>query len=139
MYMRHRLRPKSLYHQRNMAAETIATTGLILKAFSATINGVRYIKLAKDFTVDFQANMVSLRNAELRVSRWGATVGLTGDEKEDRESLEAYLTRERDRNGAIVTLNSIRSLTTKVTEKSGHLVNGEYLQRPNTFLVVQQD
>ena len=71
-----------------MVEVALPAVEVVLTASNAAVKGMHYIMLAKDFDSDFQPNMVSLRNAELRVCRWRGTVGLTEDELRDKQLLK---------------------------------------------------
>lgn len=108
-----------------MSAEiAIGSAELILAAFGGAIKDLRFIILTKDCDSDFKPIVVTLRNANLQVCRWGETVGLTGDEVQDLQSLENYVPKEK-RLGAEETLRTIKQLTDKVKGSSGHNTEGE--------------
>ncbi|KAF2489045.1 hypothetical protein BU16DRAFT_221494 [Lophium mytilinum] len=67
----------------SLAVGVIALAGL----FNNTIECFEFIQLGRNFGKSFQTSQLKLDNARLRLSRWGASLGL-GDSPQEIQSLE---------------------------------------------------
>jgi len=67
-----------------LAVGGVALAGL----FNNAVDCFEYVQLGKNFGKDFQTSLLKLDDARLRLSRWGKTVGLSG-EIADLQSLES--------------------------------------------------
>jgi hypothetical protein len=72
-----------------MAGPEIAISALGLAGlFNNAIDWFQYIYIAKQCGPRLQTHLLKLDNAELRLTRWGDAVGLSGPAIEDDRSLE---------------------------------------------------
>ena len=109
-------------HQSNIAEVAIASVELILAAFDGARKCFQLISLTKNCNTDVKPIVVTLRNANLQVSRWGETVGLTGVEL-DKQSVENHLPKGQ-RNGAEETLRTIKALMDKIKDSTNFAAEG---------------
>lgn len=72
-----------------LAVGVIGLAGL----FNNAIDCFKYVQLGRNFGVDFQTNLIKLDIARLRLSRWGRSIGLSGD-VQDARSLQNTLRAE---------------------------------------------
>ncbi|KAJ9644105.1 hypothetical protein H2199_003973 [Coniosporium tulheliwenetii] len=59
----------------SLATGIIALAGL----FNNAVDCFEYVQLGRKFGKDFQTSLLKLDNARLRLSRWGQSIGLSGD------------------------------------------------------------
>lgn len=85
---------------------TVGCIGLV----NVIIDDIRYIKLAKDFGTTYSTAMVSLGNAEVRLSRWCKAVDLTQNQTDESAKADAI--------HAEATLNNINKLVKDARRKS---------------------
>lgn len=86
----------------SFAASVLALTSL----FNNAVNCFEYVQLGRNFGSDFQTNLLKLDDAGLRLSRWGQSVGLSGD-LNDHEALHRSLVSAEAVTEATVRLNRI--------------------------------
>jgi hypothetical protein len=68
--------------------EVIGAASGLAGLFTTTITWFDYIYVARKAAPRLQSLIVKLGNAQLRLTRWGQAVGLTGSDVEDEESLK---------------------------------------------------
>jgi hypothetical protein len=96
--------------------------------FDSALNCFKHVKVAKSFGVDYQTYVLRLQNLQLRLSRWGETVGLgkdvTAHEQSTPSSLpELQLKRAEELVGHIIRLFSdAEDLADKYAGDSADLV-----------------
>jgi hypothetical protein len=88
-----------------LAVGVIALAGL----FNNAVDCFKYVQLGRSFGTNFQTSLLKLDNARLRISRWGAAVGLSGD-LEDARSLQGATVNKEDVLIAERTLGQILKL-----------------------------
>ncbi|KAL4767296.1 hypothetical protein BDW60DRAFT_220626 [Aspergillus nidulans var. acristatus] len=87
-------------------AEIISAASGIAGLFTTTITWFDYIYVARKAAPRLQSLIVKLGSAQLRLTRWGQAVGLTGSDIEDEESLKSsgsFPLDEEQENQAIRT------------------------------------
>jgi hypothetical protein len=87
------------------------TVGVIALAglFNNAVDSFEYIQLGRNFGKDFQTSLLKLDNARLRLSRWGQSIGLSGDLR-DVQSLQQRLGSTNDIGKAEEILGHILEL-----------------------------
>jgi hypothetical protein len=96
--------------------------------FDSALNCFKHVKVAKSFGIDYQTYVLRLQNLQLRLSRWGETVGLgkdvTAHEQSTPSSLpESQLKRAEELVGHIIRLFSdAEDLADKYAGDSADLV-----------------
>ncbi|KAI2834290.1 hypothetical protein CBS11350_10823 [Aspergillus niger] len=87
-------------------AEVIGAASGIASLFTTTITWFDYIYVARKAAPRLQSLIVKLGSAQLRLTRWGQAVGLTGSDIEDEEALKnsgLFQLDEEQENQAIQT------------------------------------
>ncbi|KAJ9652363.1 hypothetical protein H2201_009224, partial [Coniosporium apollinis] len=77
--------------------------------FNNAVDCFEYVQLGRGFGTNFQTSLLKLDNARLRLSRWGQSVGLSGD-LEDVQSLHGTLGSAKDVSKAEGVLGQILEL-----------------------------
>ena len=98
-----------------MAESAIGGLALI-GVFNHVVENYHYFRLAQDFGSDFQYNQIALHNAGMRISRWGQSIGLTG-EVNDQATLDGLIPKELQ-EGAQKHLGQLLKLMTEAKEQS---------------------
>lgn len=88
-----------------LAVGVVALAGL----FNNAVDCFEYVQLGRSFGTNFQTSLLKLDNARLRLSRWGAAVGLSGD-LEDARSLQGATVNKEDISKAESALGQILEL-----------------------------
>lgn len=88
-----------------LAVGVVALAGL----FNNAVDCFEYVQLGRSFGTNFQTSLLKLDNARLRLSRWGAAVGLSGD-LGDARSLQGATVNKEDISIAERTLGQILKL-----------------------------
>lgn len=88
-----------------LATGVIALAGL----FNNAVDCFEYVQLGRDFGSSFQTSVLKLDDARLRLSRWGESVGLSGDLKDGLALQQTLVSAQdvdkaRDRLGHILHL-----------------------------------
>lgn len=94
-------------------AEVIGAASGIAGLFTTTITLFDYIYVAKKAAPRLQSLIVKLGSGQLRLTRWGQAVGLTGSDIEDEESLKSsgsFKLDEEQENQAIRTFRILVTL-----------------------------
>ncbi|KAJ5751266.1 hypothetical protein N7533_008294 [Penicillium manginii] len=94
-------------------AEVIGTASGLAGLFTTTIAWFDYIYVARKAAPRLQSLIVKLGSAQLRLTRWGGAVGLTGSDIEDEESLKSsgsFRLDEEQENQAIRTFQILVTL-----------------------------
>ena len=92
--------------------------------FNTVVDDFEYIQFACNFGFDFQVNALQLSNAQLRLSRWGKSIGLNNINSETR-SLRGTLISEADIEPAQKLLNSILVELQCAKDKSAEYAKGK--------------
>jgi hypothetical protein len=93
--------------------EVIGAASGLAGLFTTTITWFDYIYVARKAAPRLQSLIVKLGSAQLRLTRWGQAVGLTGSDVEDEESLQSsglYQLDEEQENQAIRTFRILATL-----------------------------
>ncbi|KAL5359311.1 prion-inhibition and propagation-domain-containing protein [Aspergillus floccosus] len=93
--------------------EIISAASGIAGLFTTTITWFDYIYVARKAAPRLQSLIVKLGSAQLRLTRWGQAVGLTGSDVEDEESLKSsgvFQLDEEQENQAIRTFRVLVAL-----------------------------
>lgn len=90
-----------------LAVGVVALAGL----FNNAVDCFEYVQLGRSFCTNFQTSLLKLDNARLRLSRWGQSVGLSGDVKNAR-SLQTVALPTEDVAKAEKVLGQILDLFT---------------------------
>ncbi|KAF2807494.1 uncharacterized protein BDZ99DRAFT_465355 [Mytilinidion resinicola] len=77
--------------------------------FNTTVECFEFIQLGRNFGKDFQTSQLKLDNARLRLSRWGASLGL-GDNPQDIQSLDERFGSRQNTDQAKALLGQILAL-----------------------------
>lgn len=77
-----------------MAELAISVLGLA-SLFNNAIDWFEYIYIAKNFGLRLQTNLLKLDNAQLRLTRWGDAVGISGDVDDEKASYESSLSEDQ--------------------------------------------
>ncbi|USP76690.1 uncharacterized protein yc1106_03964 [Curvularia clavata] len=85
--------------------------------FNSAVECFEYVQLGRSFGTNFQTSLLKLDHARLRLSRWGESVGLSGDLKNVR-SLEAAGVKQEDIEKAEEVLGQILDLFDDVEKRS---------------------
>lgn len=94
-------------------AEVIGAASGLAGLFTTTITWFDYIYVARKAAPRLQSLIVKLGSAQLRLTRWGQAVGLTGSHIEDEESLKSsgsFRLDEEQENQAIRTFQILVTL-----------------------------
>lgn len=83
--------------------------------FNNAVDCFKYIQLGRNFGIDFQTCLLKLDIAQLRLSRWGYSIGLSGDAQNAR-SLEDTLGSQKDVSKAEEILGHIIELFARVEQ-----------------------
>jgi hypothetical protein len=93
----------------NMSIESVGlAVGIIglVPMFKSTVECFEYVELSRSFGASYTTAQLKLANTQLRLLRWGTSVGL--DTAADAVSLERHLSPDLDVTGAQETLGMIR-------------------------------
>ncbi|KAJ4299792.1 hypothetical protein N0V90_005038 [Kalmusia sp. IMI 367209] len=93
--------------------ETIGAVKGLAGLFNTTITWFDYIQVSKRAAVSLQSLFVKLDAAQMRLSRWGQAVGLTGSEIEDEDSIKnsgSFSLDEEQERHAIQTFLTVGKL-----------------------------
>jgi hypothetical protein len=87
------------------------TVGVLALAglFNNAVDCFEYVQLGRNFGKNFQTSLLKLDNARLRLSRWGQSVGMSGD-LNDLQSLNQTLGSAQDKGKAEGILGQILEL-----------------------------
>lgn len=77
--------------------------------FNNAVDCFGYIQLGRNFKRDFRTNLLRLDGARLRLSRWGQSVGLSGD-TQDQHVLRQALSSTTDSRQAETILRQVLEL-----------------------------
>ncbi|KAH7357338.1 prion-inhibition and propagation-domain-containing protein [Pyrenochaeta sp. MPI-SDFR-AT-0127] len=89
----------------SLAIGIVALAGL----FNNALDCFEYVQLGRGFSTNFQTSLLKLDNARLRLSRWGESVGLTG-ELENTQSQQVVAVATEDTPKAEEVLGQILEL-----------------------------
>lgn len=103
-----------------LAAGLISLAGL----FNTAIDGFEYIQFGRNFGADFQVNILRLSNAQLRLSRWGKSIGLSDVDSETR-SLHGTLISDEAIEPAQKLLGGILTELQRARDKSAEYARGK--------------
>ncbi|PWI64388.1 hypothetical protein PCL_10526 [Purpureocillium lilacinum] len=103
-----------------LAAGLISLTSL----FNTAIDDFEYIQFGRNFGADFQVNSLQLSNAQLRLSRWGKSIGLSDVDSETR-SLRGTLIPEEAIEPAQKLLGGILTELQRAKDKSVEYARGK--------------
>lgn len=106
-----------LLSDQSVMAELAFATVSLLPILNTLVGDIRFVMLAKDFGSSLHANMVLLNNSAMRVSRFGATFGLTG-QAADTTKIQKLIPNKGDRVAVQDTLSSINGLMNQARRKS---------------------
>lgn len=101
-----------------MAELAVGVVGLaaLVGTFNDAVDFCEYIELRKDFGSDFITSQIQLKNAGMRLTRWGQAVGLTG-EPMDQKTLEGKVSADM-RASAEEHLGQVNELIDKARRQS---------------------
>ncbi len=85
--------------------------------FNNVIDCFEYIYIGKNFGGDFETSLLQLDNAQLKLSRWGDAVGLSGGRITEKTSLPSWIKPE-ERKSAERTLAKILNLFEDAQKKA---------------------
>ncbi|PWI64017.1 hypothetical protein PCL_00451 [Purpureocillium lilacinum] len=103
-----------------LAAGLISLAGL----FNTAIDDFEFIQFGRNFGADFQVNILRLSNAQLRLSRWGKSIGLSDVDSETR-SLRGTLISEDAIEPAQKLLGGILTELQRAKDKSAEYSRGK--------------
>lgn len=119
-----------------LALSAVGTAGLI-GVFNAVVEDITYIQFAKDIGSDVESYALLLSNSALRVSRWGETVGLSGDAL-DVENLDGHFSGQSMQQNAERTLGQINELIKEGRDKYGKVMaEGKCLPQGDDIVSIQ--
>jgi hypothetical protein len=76
--------------------------------FDSALNCFKHVKVAKSFGSDYQTHFLRLQNLQLRLSRWGETVGLGKDLTAGEQSMAGALPESQLKQAEALVGNIIR-------------------------------
>lgn len=94
--------------------------------FNTVVDDFKYIQFARNFGADFQVNVLQLSNAQLRLSRWGKSIGLS-DIDGETQSLRGTLLSGEDIRPAHKLLSCILDELQKAKDKSAEYAKDKKL------------
>lgn len=105
-------------------AEVIGTASGLAGLFTTTITWFDYIYVARKAAPRLQSLIVKLGSAQLRLTRWGQAVGLTGSDIEDEGSLKISGLFQLDEEQEDQAIRTFRILVT-LFEESKNICHNE--------------
>jgi hypothetical protein len=104
--------------------EVIGAASGLAGLFTTTITWFDYIYVARKAAPRLQSLIVKLGSAQLRLTRWGQAVGLTGSDIEDEESLKSSGSFQLDEEQEDQAIRTFRILVT-LFEESKRICHNE--------------
>ncbi|KAK4163560.1 prion-inhibition and propagation-domain-containing protein [Cladorrhinum sp. PSN259] len=92
--------------------------------FNAVVDDLEYVQFAHSFGADLQLSALQLSNAQLRLSRWGKSIGL-GDVDGETRSLRGTLISEEDIEPTEKLLRDILAQLRLIKQKSAEYAKGK--------------
>jgi hypothetical protein len=105
-------------------AEAVGLVIGLAGLFNAVVDDFEYIQFARNFGADFQVSALQLSNAQLRLSRWGKSIGLSDIDGETR-SLRGTLLSEEDIEPSQKLLSCILNELQRAKDKSSEYAKGK--------------
>jgi len=105
-------------------AEAVGLVIGLATLFNAVVDDFEYIQFARNFGADFQVSALQLSNAQLRLSRWGKSIGLSDIDSETR-SLRGTLLCQEDIEPAQKMLGCILDELQRAKDKSVEYAKGK--------------